>query len=152
MKNSSFRGTPVQSSGPNGSGYGGMTPGSYGHGTPVNSKRGNPDNAKRLVSRDKYGMVETPAAGVQAMNTSNGNGVLFDGVSEMNDYLPTPAASLDSPVPLGKQMPSTHSADSGRSGGKQIPDQILKLNGILSRGMLGTSTPGGPADEMIADG
>lgn len=162
MKSSSVRGTPVTFLGPNGDpGYGGMTPGSYGSGTPLNSVKGNPDNAMRQVSNGKYGMVDTPAAGNQADHTNNGNGVLFNGVSEGRDYLATQAGAMDSPVPAGAQMPNTNSADtlnalrngSGKdySGSKQIPDQILAAGGVLSRGMLGTSTPSGGAAEMTED-
>lgn len=162
MKQSSVRGTPVTFRGPNGDpGYGGMTPGSYGSGTPVNSTHGNADNSMRQVSSGMYGMVDTPAAGNQADHNNNGNGVLFNGVSEGRDYLASPAAAMDSPVPDGKQMPNTNLADSlnalrngsGKdySGSKQIPDQIVSAGGVLSRGMLGTSTPNGAAGEMIED-
>ena len=112
-------------------------------GTPLQDRAGNPDEFMRTASSGRYGV--SPGAGGVEMNSAvaNGNGVLFDGVSEIRDYLPRPTAALDSPVPDGKQMPNTNSSDtlnalrngSGKdySGSKEIPDQIVSVGGVMSR-------------------
>ena len=182
MKSSSVRGTPIRSiSADNGQGFnsrpkpGGLS-GTVNRqfegdqkinrqegistGTPYQSGSVN-DDLPPKTTRSKYGMVDTPAAGDQAQHTSNGNGVLFNGVEQSNDYLPNLKDVMDSPVPEGAQMPQDDASlklneirnGKGSYWGSDdaIQDSIVKAGGVISRGMLGTSTPAGGEMEMQED-
>lgn len=134
-----------------------------GSGTPYNSKNGNPADAKSAgVGSGAKGGIVLSENGIN-MNApeSNGTGVVFDGVTEARDYVPPAAATMDSPVPSGAQKPiigSGNEINQLKSGegsaigrGGQIKDQMLEMGGVMSRGMVGTSTPGGGATELVTD-
>lgn len=149
MKSSSVRGTPYRFvSADGGQGFNPTkTPESAAGGTPLNNAIVNDDDQK-TVSRDNHGVVIDTQAGVDMNNPeSNGNGVLFNGVVEGKDYTPwgNENSVLDSPVPQGAQRPSQNSSNlvnavhngTGKdfAANQQIPDQILKVGGVISRGM-----------------
>lgn len=169
MKQSTVRGTPIHSiKAPNTQGMRAGKPEGFsgtvnrqfegdqksnreeGHstGTPYHSEDGNPPGASRMRSSDKFGRVDTPAAGDQAFNTSNGNGVLFDDVKREDDYIGKESDVKDSPVPEGAQQPQ-HDASiklnelrngKGSYWGADdvIEDSLLKADGVISRGLDNT--------------
>jgi len=150
MKQSTVRGTPINSiKAPNNEGMrAGKSEGMSGSGTPYHSMDGNGPETRRVRSSDRYGMVETPAAGNQALNTSNGNGVLFDDVKREDDYFGKEVGVMDSPVPEGSQQPQ-HDASiklnelrngKGKYWGANdvIEDSLLKADGVMSRGIDNT--------------
>lgn len=111
-------------------------------GTPFQSQQGNPDETLITRSSGRYGV--SPTAGIDLNDSNaNGNGVAFDHISEARDYTPWNQPAMDSPVPDGKQMPQPDSADQlnalrngqGKDFGarEQIPDQLLKVGGVMSR-------------------
>ena len=130
-----------------------------GPGTPYNSLTGNPADARRVVSSDKYGMVQSNAQGNANSPVNNGAGVLFDGTG--GDYAsPAHHATMDSPVP--GRAPATMEGESIVTRnqialGKGAPaagarDDILALNGVLSRGMVQkTSTSDGDIAQLTRD-
>ena len=67
-------------------------------GTPYESNTGNPDEAIRTRADHRYGIVLGENG--QDMNnpSSNGDGVVFDGMAREKGYQPRDAATLDSPV------------------------------------------------------
>jgi hypothetical protein len=129
------------------------TPGQYrgtgmsttqGPGTPYRSQAGNPADARRVVSADDYGKVITGPAGNMNDPASNGNGVLFDNTGVIDYAPPGLVPTLDSPVPgNAPQTMEGHSivTRNAIALGKGAPaagarDDILALNGVLSRGMI----------------
>jgi len=129
-------------------------------GTPYESRNGNSDEFSRTVSRDKYGRVIDPAAGDQADPRANGNGVVLDGMSREEGYTPKREQTEDSPVPQGSPTFDTRTirdenvAHLGQGIGarpSQAADDILEIGGVMSRGMVGTSTPQGGEDELAED-
>lgn len=168
------RGTPFRSIGPNGNAGtrggtdGGQTvdPNYRGtgintapntRGTPESYKTGNPDNARSVVSSNRQGGVVLSEHGINHNDpNANGDGVVLDNVGA--DYSPPGGApTLDSPVPGGPvydstRIPEHNSIAMGRPGaGAEQRDSILNLGGVMSRGMVGCSTPGGPEDELMHD-
>jgi hypothetical protein len=115
-------------------------------GTPATHQTGNVDQASTLRFSGKYG-VSPIAGGVDSNNpSSNGNGTILDHVSEARDYtpwLPIGQGVMDSPVALGAQMPAedgSNQLNALRNGtGKtysekqQIPDELVKVGGVMSR-------------------
>lgn len=117
-------------------------------GTPYVSQDGNGPETKRVRSSDKFGKVDSGAAGDQAFNTSNGNGVMFDSVKREDDYFGKEERIMDSPVPEGAQQPQ-HDASiklnelrngEGSYWGADdvIEDSLLKADGVMSRGLDNT--------------
>jgi len=117
-------------------------------GTPYHSEDGNGPESKRVRSSDRYGIVETPSEGNQALNTSNGNGILFDRVKREDDYFGKEDEMMDSPVPQGAQQPQHDSSlklnelrnGKGKYWGADdaIEDSLLKADGVMSRGIDNT--------------
>jgi len=151
VKPSTVRGTPVRSISQGGydntgkpSGFQGTVNGQYagqsatpGGGTPYHSGAGNDDQAKRVASRGtKMGTVIDTQTGTN-MNEpeSNGNGVVFDGVSRSAGYRAgSQPQTLDSPVPTDCQKP--------------VQDAPVKLANIRS-GIGGSWGPDdGPGDNF----
>jgi hypothetical protein len=183
MKQSSIRGTPINRISDSGFRSGGKPAGYSGTvnkqfegdqsgnrqegistGTPYESRHGNPGDARRTRSQGPYGEIDSNGQGNVNSPTSNGNGVLLDGISENRDYTPwgrDGADVMDSPVPAGKQMPQPDSANAlnalrngeGAYWGarEQIDDQLLRINGVMSRGMDNISKTGEPETELTAD-
>lgn len=180
MKSSSVRGTPVRSiSANNGQGFnnGGKPAGMSGTvsrqfegdqkgnaqvgiatGTPYQSSSVNDDKAPK-TARAKYGMV-TDQNGDQASPTSNGNGTLFDGVSREGAYLPPAAGAMDSPVTHGAPALNpgairvenlAHLGQGIGASPSQASDEILKIGGVMSRGMQGKSHASGGEEELLED-
>lgn len=126
-------------------------------GTPANYAHGNPDETRRVVSSDRYGKVESGSQGNANDPKNNGDGVVLDRMGK--DYAsPGAAPSLDSPVPGNAPVFDTASilAENRAHLGSNMPeaasrDDILNLGGVLSRGMKGTSTSGGPETELTED-
>lgn len=182
MKSTSVRGTPFRSiSADNGQGF--LSPGAkpkgmsgtvnkqfegdqsgnrqegISTGTPYNSSSVNDDTQKGTTS--KFGVVQSGGAGDQAQHDSNGNGVLFNGVSRARDYIATPAPGLDSPVPEGSQKPQDDASlklnaignGAGNYWGADdtIEDSLVAAGGIMSRGMSGVSKPGESETSMLED-
>lgn len=130
-------------------------------GTPYRSVQGNPATAKTVVSHGLFGEVIDTAAGVNFHRPeSNGNGVILDGMSREADYTPSGASTLDSPVPAGAPilakgaMRRENLEHMGQGKGVSAAlagDVITEIGGVMSRGMLGTSTPGGGEGELTKD-
>jgi hypothetical protein len=128
-------------------------------GTPYQSREGNSAEAKRTVSQGRYGMVIGEAGDNQNPHV-NGNGVLLDGMNRDRGYEPPSERTLDSPVPDGSPVfdagfiQTENRAHLGKGIGvsdAQINDDVLGIGGVLSRGMRGTSTPGGGENELTDD-
>src|SRR5277367_4608821 len=110
-------------------------------GTPYQSMDGNGPETSRMRSHGKFGDVETPAAGNQAEHTSNGNGVIFDGIERARDYMARPRPAMDSPVPEGSQKPQSNASiklNEIRNGEGEywgandvIEDHLLAANGVM---------------------
>ncbi len=129
-------------------------------GTPYESRDGNSDEFMRTRSQGKYGMVMDAAAGDQADPRDNGNGVILDGMSREAGYTPMSERTMDSPVMEGAPTFDTRTirdeniAHLGQGIGarpSQAADDILNIGGVMSRGMVGTSTPQGGEDELVED-
>lgn len=166
MRPTTVRGTPVRSiSADNGqgftnsgkpAGYSGTVPKAYEgdqsakvnpkSGTPYNSSSKNDDKAPK-TSSGWYGEVIDTQTGTN-MNEpeSNGNGVIFDGVTRAAGYRAgSQPQTLDSPVPEGAQLPVQDAPvvlANIRSGvgkawgyGSGPGDNFQTMGGVMSRGM-----------------
>jgi hypothetical protein len=130
-------------------------------GTPYQSQDGNGPETKVTRSHGLYGDVETPSAGNQASPTSNGNGVILDGIDRARDYTAKPRPAMDSPVPEGSQKPQDNASiklneirnGQGKYWGADdaIEDNIVAAGGVLSRGMENVSRPGESETELLED-
>ena len=117
-------------------------------GTPYHSQGGNGPESKRVVSSDKYGKVTSNQQGDANNPASNGTGVSLDDARA--------ARTLDSPVPSGApefDPGFIHKEDlahlgSGNAGGAET---LVNSSGVMGRGMVGTSTPGGSEFELTDD-
>lgn len=161
MKPSTVRGTPMRSiSANNGQGFtsGGKPPGfqgtvnpqyagesaTPGGGTPYNSASVNDDRPASSTTGKQMGSVIDTQTGTN-MNEpeSNGNGVVFDGVSRERDYMPSVASAMDSPVPSGAQRPTPNGSiklNEIRNGegaaygaNDSIPDSLIAGGGVMDR-------------------
>lgn len=183
MKSTSVRGTPVRSiSADNGQGF--LTPGArpkgmsgtvnrqfegdqsgnrqtgLNTGTPYQTRSVN-DDIQPNPNRMKYGVNNANGQGDMDSPTSNGNGVLFDGISEAADLVPSASAVTDSPVPTGAQKPAADATEvlaNLRSGvGKQWGpsdgpgNNFQDMGGVMSRGMQGKSHASGGEMELLED-
>jgi hypothetical protein len=129
-------------------------------GTPYQSRSVNDDREPPL-NRQKYGIVLGENGQNMSDPSSNGNGVLFDGVSPARDLLPTAANVMDSPVPMGAQQPIPNTTEvlanlrSGEGktwGPKDGPgNNFQEMDGVMSRGMVGTSKASRPETELTSD-
>ena len=174
------RGTPFNSYGPNGGGpnanngfrsggggggntvqpqyrEGGINTKPAARGTPEQYKHGNVDQAQRQASSSPYGKVDSNGLDMNDPK-SNGSGVIFDGTTNTGDgHNPPAAATLDSPVPSNAPVFDTGfipidaraRMGSGNEGGAN--ESLLTGSGVMSRGMIGTSTPGGAETELMQD-
>lgn len=178
MTRTVVRGTPYTKIGGSGNNSSGIAPGSpkgadgqstlspyrgtgmsttQGPGTPFRSEAGNGAEAKRVVSADRYGKVMSNQQGDANMPMNNGNGVVLDSVS--SDYEdPTHQPALDSPVPGNAPLFQTDkivSVNQARLGSNMpaaaAKDDLLALGGVMSRGMVQKSTPGGAETELTDD-
>jgi hypothetical protein len=130
-------------------------------GTAYNSQNGNSPTAKRVASSDKYGMVVSENGINMSNPESNGNGVVFAGVGGMSILPASMPQTMDSPVPEGAQRPienapgilanlrSGSGSQWGANGGPS--NTFLDMGGVMTRGMVGTSTPTGGPDELLED-
>lgn len=126
-------------------------------GTPYRSQTGNGPESRRVVSADTYGKVMSNHQGNANDPANTGSGVLLDSVA--SDYEdPTVSPAMDSPVPGSAPMFDTGqivSVNEARLGSNMAPahakDDLLALNGVMSRGMQGTSTPTGAETELTDD-
>lgn len=128
-------------------------------GTPYRSEAGNGPETMRMVSSDRYGMVEDRSAGNLSDPKSNGDGVVLDGMTR--DYASPPVhPALDSPVPSGApvfmtdNIPRVNDMRNGvgiGAGPVQGRDNLLDCGGVMSRGMVGTSSSSGPETELTDD-
>lgn len=180
MARNSVRGTPVHRIGPQESNRRGIQPGvphgmdgtvhhqyegdqtqnraSGGHGTPYTSRAGNPADARREVSRDLRGRIIDNDGLVNNDPASTGRGVLLDGSTYENGYAPPGAATMDSPVPT--RAPTFDPADIdvenrahlGRGVDRKIASgDLVGIGGVMSRGLVGTSSDRGPETELLED-
>jgi hypothetical protein len=113
-------------------------------GSTYNSDAGNPGDASRTRLADRYGK-NASGAGPIDMNDpkANGNGVIFDGVKQSQDYLPATSNVMDSPVPKGAQQPlhddslKVNEIKSGQGdywgADDAIEDSLVKADGVMSR-------------------
>jgi hypothetical protein len=179
MKSSSVRGTPINSiKAPNNQGMMAAKPkGMSGvvnrqfegeqatnrangnTGTPYNSQDGNGPESKRVRSSDKYGKVRDHN-GDQNNPADNGNGVILDDITRESGYNPKDAEAMDSPVPRGSPEFNTRTIEQENlahlgQGIGAVPamagDDILAIDGVMSRGMIGTSRPTGGIMELTED-
>lgn len=123
-------------------------------GTPYESKHGNPDEFHRVRSHGPKGGVVLSENGMNMNDPrANGNGVIFDGVSQATGYRPgVQPQTMDSPVPEGGQRPIQNAPkvlNDLRSGegdyfgpGDGPKDSLLEQGGVMSRGMDETAGPG----------
>jgi hypothetical protein len=171
VKASTVRGTPVRSiSADNGQGftnsgkppgYQGVVKGQFagqsatpGGGTPYNSSSVNDDKEPVRSTGKSGGVVLDPQTGSNMNDPeSNGNGVVFDGVTHAAGYRAgSQPPTMDSPVPSGCQKPIQNAPDiltRLRSGeGSYWPasagpeDNFQTMGGVMSRDMEGSSEPG----------
>jgi hypothetical protein len=128
-------------------------------GTPYDSRNGNSDEFTRTVSQSKYGMVRD-VNGDQNNPADNGSGVILDGITREDGYSPMSAETMDSPVVRGAPALDTRSiraeniAHLGQGIGaspSQAGDDILAIEGVMSRGTQGTSHPNEGPDELAED-
>ncbi len=128
--------------------------------TQYNSDRGNPGDASTTRADYRYGVILSN--GGQDMNNpaSNGNGVFFDKMSRANGYMPPDARHLDSPVPNGapmfqgesiKQENLGHLGQGIGASPSQAEDVITKIGGVMSRGMVGSSTARASESQLTSD-
>lgn len=179
MRGSSVRGTPYHHVGPGGTAHEGIKPGTPGGmrgttpqdlagtgintrggpGTPYRSQAGNGPEARRVVSSDRYGKVESGSAGDQADPQSNGRGVVFDGHNEYSrGFDPQGEDVMDSPIPRDAPrfdpdfIPREDAAHMGSGNESGARTSLVEVGGVMSRGMVGTSTSSGPETELTEDG
>jgi hypothetical protein len=139
----------------------GIRTGPPGRGTPYRSQAGNSDEFMRTVSRDRYGMVMDPVLGNPNDPRTNGDGVILDHMA--TDYEdPRHMPTMDSPVPVEAPIFETstvaqeNAAHLGRGRGPTAPnpamarDDLLAIGGVMSRGMVGTSTNAEP-EKILTD-
>lgn len=128
-----------------------------GRGTPYQSRGGNGPETRRVVSSDKYGKVETNAAGNMNDPATNGSGVILDGAdSYSRGFSPGGEATLDSPIPRDAPRfdPGFISAEDEAhlgSGNRSGTEGLLAGGGVMSRGMVGTSKSSGSETELTED-
>lgn len=130
-------------------------------GTPYNTRNGNGPESKRVASSDKHGIVIDTQTGVDLNEpTSNGNGVILDGMTRESDYTPRGAAAMDSPVPQGSPtfeagaMRAENIAHLGKGKGaaaSQAGDVLLAIGGVMSRGIAGTTKASDSSTALIED-
>lgn len=178
MKSTTVRGTPYTHYGPTGGGVnrdegyrqgggnadntvqnqyreGGINTQANSRGTPAQYAHGNPDESSRTVSSDKYGKVQSNQQGNANDPSNTGAGVLLGSTGE--DHSPPGASALDSPVPSSAPvfdpgyMVSENRAHLGSGNEKAATGGLLAAGGVMSRGMVQKSTPGGPEDELTTD-
>jgi len=127
-------------------------------GTPYNSQNGNSDEYRRLVTRDAHGNV-TSEHGINHNDPrDNGKGVIFDGANRYEEgYMPKPERTMDSPVPehapwFGAEFIAKEDRAHAGSGIEHTAtDDLLSIGGVMSRGMVGTSSRHGPETELMQD-
>lgn len=127
-------------------------------GTEYQSEVGNSDEFIREASHGPKGGVVLSENGIN-MNEprSNGNGVILDGITRESAYSARAAGAMDSPVPkgapsfAGADMVAENRAHLGRGNERAASDVITEIGGVMSRGMIGTSTPSGGPDELLED-
>lgn len=125
-------------------------------GTPYHSDAGNGPEYKRTVEQSTD--AESADHGNQNDPKTNGRGVVFDGANSYErGYSPHSEPTMDSPVPGHAPVFDTRTvreedrAHVGMRNESAATDDILKIGGVMSRGMRGTSTPEGAEDELIGD-
>lgn len=175
MARNSVRGTPythVKASNTEGqsagklSGYTGTTGNQYGdddirtgasRGTPYQSRGGNGPESKRVASHGKYGEVQSNGQGDANNPKNNGSGIVLDSANSYErGFAPSNEPTLDSPVPRGAPhfdagfIPGEDRAHLG-SGNESGIKGLAEAGGVMSRGMKGTSTPGGAETELTDD-
>lgn len=114
-------------------------------GTPYNSVNGNPANARIVKQNGGIAMVGSGGGNIVHNDPgANGNGVVFDvNAATGQDKLPALLPTLDSPVPVGAQMPQLDSVkklNELRNGdgaywgvNDVIADNIQAVGGVMSR-------------------
>lgn len=109
-------------------------------GTRYHSDAGNPGDAMREVVRDARGLHTDSTGTAHNDPKSNGNGVLFDGMSRANAQSPIAAPAIDGPVPGDAPVFDPHDmvvenrAHLGRSASAgPISDTLLEGDGVMSR-------------------
>lgn len=124
-------------------------------GTPYHSEDGNPPNSRREVIRSTN--AESSDHGNQNDPHSNGPGVMLDVGDYGTGYAPRDEPTMDSPVPrhapvFGTGFIETEDrAHMGKGAENQARDDLLKIGGVMSRGMVGTSGKNAPEDEFVGD-
>lgn len=177
MKSTTTRGTPYTHIGPSGSNSGyrqsggnadntvgeqyrgsGINTQTNARGTPAQYEHGNPGDASRVASHDKYGMVESNEQGNANNPANNGSGVILDGAHYANGFSPHAETTLDSPIPRDAPRFDTgfiateDAAHLGKgSHAERSREGLVAGGGVMSRGMLGTSTPGMPETALTDD-
>jgi hypothetical protein len=127
-------------------------------GTPYQSVAGNPGDASRIAHGTGFYGVDAVEGG-QNMNdaSSNGNGTILDHMSRETQYQPRSPAMIDSPVPGNapffdsRTINDENRAHAGRGNEATANDRLLPIGGVMSRDMLGTSTPKGGENELQED-
>jgi hypothetical protein len=113
-------------------------------GTDYHSEKGNSANFRRVVSHGLYGDSRGLSGLDQQKSSSNGNGVILDGMSRADGYTPKSERTTDSPVPEGAPEFRTsfireeNIARQGQGIGaspSQASDDILEIGGVMSRGL-----------------
>lgn len=177
-RSSSVRGTPYHHVGPAGTAHEGIKPGTPGgmrgtspenlsgtgintrggQGTPYHSQAGNGPEARRVVSSDRYGKVIDDAAGDQSDPQANGRGVIFDGHNEYGrGFDPQGEEVMDSPIPRDAPrfdpgfIPREDAAHMGSGNESGARTSLVEIGGVMSRGMVGTSTSRGSETELTED-
>lgn len=157
VKPSTVRGTPVRSISQGGYTNSGKPPGfqgtvnpqyagqsaTPGGGTPYNSGAGNDDQTKTTKQSGGVGQVIDTQTGTNLNEpSSNGNGVILDGITREGDYFPQSAGAMDSPVPNGSPafqkgaMRAENIAHLGQGKGadaSQAGDVLLGIGGVMDR-------------------
>jgi hypothetical protein len=125
-------------------------------GTPYNSQEGNSDEFKRVVSHDKYGMVESNEQGNANDPKNNGSGVVLDGARYANGFSPNAHPAMDSPVPTDAPRfdPGFIGAEDAAhlgSGNERGRNGLVAGDGVMSRGMVGVSKNSQPETFLTED-
>lgn len=132
-------------------------------GTPYTSKNGNPAGFQRQASHgEKMGIVLSENGLNMSDPDSNGNGVIFDGVTRATGYRTNPQPPLlDSPVPDGSQKPvqdgpivlaNLRSGIGKTWGPNDGPgDNFQTMGGVMTRETVGSSEPSTPETDLIRD-